>query len=319
MEGGRRREPGGPAADRALRSAREGRWASCGLRGLGGGRRCSWGTEKGLEAGREAPKGSPPHAVTSACPSPAIRCPRPQDFENGEYWPRAAYYNLSDEISFQCYDGYTLRGSANRTCQVTGRWDGQTAICDNGGEKMAPPRWPVPASATARGTLVTPGRCIARRASGLTRGLMPLQRGTAPTQASPLAQGRWAASTALKTASPTTAAGDSPCAAPSGEPARKVALGVEQSLLAKVTLDPCPPSGQVWFSALSPRARALPPPVPNLPVQLTAEPFPLWKPAARIWPLCCGPSLTSDLLSDLPQTPSCTTPLRRWPKPSCLP
>uniref|UniRef100_A0AAA9TUK4 Complement factor B n=1 Tax=Bos taurus TaxID=9913 RepID=A0AAA9TUK4_BOVIN len=62
----------------------------------------------------------------------AIRCPRPQDFENGEYWPRAAYYNLSDEISFRCYDGYTLRGSANRTCQGNGRWDGETAICDDG-------------------------------------------------------------------------------------------------------------------------------------------------------------------------------------------
>lgn len=72
----------------------------------------------------------------------AIRCPRPQNFENGEYWPRAAYYNLSDEISFHCYDGYTLRGSANRSCQATGRWDGQTAICDNGGEKHhLPPRW----------------------------------------------------------------------------------------------------------------------------------------------------------------------------------
>ncbi|XP_042794257.1 complement factor B [Panthera leo] len=62
----------------------------------------------------------------------AIRCPRPQEFENGEYWPRTPYYNLSDEISFRCYDGYTLRGSANRTCQATGRWDGQTAICDDG-------------------------------------------------------------------------------------------------------------------------------------------------------------------------------------------
>ncbi|KAB0355273.1 hypothetical protein FD755_022732 [Muntiacus reevesi] len=62
----------------------------------------------------------------------AIRCPRPQDFENGEYWPRAAYYNLSNEISFRCYDGYTLRGSANRTCQGNGRWDGETAVCDDG-------------------------------------------------------------------------------------------------------------------------------------------------------------------------------------------
>lgn len=73
----------------------------------------------------------------------AIRCPRPQEFENGEYWPRAPYYNLSDEISFHCYDGYTLRGSANRTCQANGRWDGQTAICDNGAGYCPNPGIPI--------------------------------------------------------------------------------------------------------------------------------------------------------------------------------
>uniref|UniRef100_A0A8C3YP08 Complement factor B n=1 Tax=Catagonus wagneri TaxID=51154 RepID=A0A8C3YP08_9CETA len=73
----------------------------------------------------------------------AIHCPRPQDFENGDYWPRAAYYNLSDEIYFRCYDGYTLRGSANRTCQVTGRWDGQTAICDDGAGYCPNPGLPI--------------------------------------------------------------------------------------------------------------------------------------------------------------------------------
>ncbi|KAI5939246.1 complement factor B [Manis javanica] len=73
----------------------------------------------------------------------AIRCPRPQDFENGEYWPRAPYYNLSDEITFHCYDGYTLRGSANRTCQENGRWDGQTAICDDGAGYCPNPGIPI--------------------------------------------------------------------------------------------------------------------------------------------------------------------------------
>ncbi|XP_008710096.1 complement factor B [Ursus americanus] len=73
----------------------------------------------------------------------AIRCPRPQEFENGEYWPRAPYYNLSDEISFHCYGGYTLRGSANRTCQATGRWDGQTAICDDGAGYCPNPGIPI--------------------------------------------------------------------------------------------------------------------------------------------------------------------------------
>uniref|UniRef100_A0A8C5P336 Complement factor B n=1 Tax=Jaculus jaculus TaxID=51337 RepID=A0A8C5P336_JACJA len=73
----------------------------------------------------------------------AIRCLRPQDFENGEYWPRAPYYNLSDQISFYCYHGYTLRGSANRTCQANGRWDGETAICDNGASYCPNPGIPI--------------------------------------------------------------------------------------------------------------------------------------------------------------------------------
>ncbi|XP_058933462.1 complement factor B [Kogia breviceps] len=73
----------------------------------------------------------------------AIHCPRPQDFENGQYWPQAPYYNLSDEISFSCYDGYNLRGSANRTCQATGRWDGETAICDDGAGYCLNPGIPI--------------------------------------------------------------------------------------------------------------------------------------------------------------------------------
>lgn len=73
----------------------------------------------------------------------AIRCPRPQGFENGDYWPRALHYNVSDELQFHCYDGYTLRGSANRTCQPNGRWSGQTTICDDGSSYCPNPGIPL--------------------------------------------------------------------------------------------------------------------------------------------------------------------------------
>ncbi|XP_055984146.1 complement factor B [Sorex fumeus] len=72
-----------------------------------------------------------------------IHCPRPQEFENGEFWPQASYYNVSDQLHFRCYDGYTLRGSANRTCQANGRWDGQTTICDDGAAYCPNPGIPV--------------------------------------------------------------------------------------------------------------------------------------------------------------------------------
>ena len=83
-----------------------------------------------------------------------------------------------------------------------------------------------------------------------------LQRRTAPTRASPLARGRWAASTALKTVSPTTATGGSLYVVLSSEHAWKVALGVERSLPAKVTFictlksDPALPSAHPLRSAL---------------------------------------------------------------------
>ncbi|XP_003474001.2 complement factor B [Cavia porcellus] len=83
------------------------------------------------------------HKIVKKAECRAIHCPRPQEFENGDYWPRSLHYNVSDEISFHCYNGYTLRGSANRTCQANGRWDGQTAICDDGAAYCPNPGIPI--------------------------------------------------------------------------------------------------------------------------------------------------------------------------------
>lgn len=155
---------------------------------------------------------------------------------------------------------------------------------------------------------------------------MRLQRGTAPTRASPLAQGRWAASTALKTVSPTIATGDSPCVAPSSGHARKGALGVEQSLLAKVTLDPHP---QVQILPFHPH---VPIPAHCLFPLMQPSSFLTSKPARRtsslLSPSCPvnPPSPVSgqcvfdpppvapptfELISALSQIPLCMTPLKR--------
>lgn len=69
---------------------------------------------------------------------------------------------------------------------------------------------------------------------------MSLQRDTVPTRVFLLGQGRWEASTVLKTLSLTTAVGDLSYVALSSEGARKVARGVGQSLPAKVSLDLLP-------------------------------------------------------------------------------
>lgn len=58
-------------------------------------------------------------------------CPQPEAFENGEFFPRGPYY-VGANVTFNCNDGYTLRGSAERTCGRNARWSGVTAVCDDG-------------------------------------------------------------------------------------------------------------------------------------------------------------------------------------------
>ncbi|XP_061469459.1 uncharacterized protein LOC133378861 [Rhineura floridana] len=72
-----------------------------------------------------------------------IRCVRPLDFENGQYEPRQLYYNVSQELKFVCYQGYTLRGSQNRTCLPNGKWSGETSICDDGAGHCPNPGVPI--------------------------------------------------------------------------------------------------------------------------------------------------------------------------------
>ena len=50
------------------------------------------------------------------------------------YTPRLGSHPVGGNLSFECEDGFTLRGSAVRQCRPNGMWDGETAVCDNGGE-----------------------------------------------------------------------------------------------------------------------------------------------------------------------------------------
>lgn len=50
------------------------------------------------------------------------------------YTPRLGSHPVGGNLSFECEDGFTLRGSPVRQCRPNGMWDGQTAVCDNGGE-----------------------------------------------------------------------------------------------------------------------------------------------------------------------------------------
>uniref|UniRef100_A0A2K6SNC2 Complement C2 n=1 Tax=Saimiri boliviensis boliviensis TaxID=39432 RepID=A0A2K6SNC2_SAIBB len=70
-------------------------------------------------------------SLTKAVCKP-VRCPAPVSFENGIYTPRLGSYPVGGNVSFECEDGFTLRGSPVRHCRPNGMWDGETAVCDNG-------------------------------------------------------------------------------------------------------------------------------------------------------------------------------------------
>uniref|UniRef100_A0A8D0H534 Complement factor B n=1 Tax=Sphenodon punctatus TaxID=8508 RepID=A0A8D0H534_SPHPU len=64
-------------------------------------------------------------------------------FEHGDFEPRQPRYNVSQELRFHCYGGYTLRGSHNRTCLPNGKWSGETAVCDDGAGHCPNPGAPI--------------------------------------------------------------------------------------------------------------------------------------------------------------------------------
>lgn len=71
-----------------------------------------------------------PRWVKAVCKP--VRCPAPTSFENGMYTPRLGAHPVGGNLSFQCEQGFTLRGSPVRYCRPNGMWDGETAVCDSG-------------------------------------------------------------------------------------------------------------------------------------------------------------------------------------------
>lgn len=59
-----------------------------------------------------------------------VECPKPR-IQNGEYIPQENKYFVGDVLNFQCWGGFTLMGSENRTCLENGKWSGKTSICDD--------------------------------------------------------------------------------------------------------------------------------------------------------------------------------------------
>ncbi|XP_069491107.1 complement C2-like [Ambystoma mexicanum] len=75
-------------------------------------------------------------------------CPKPLEFEFGEQVSSTQVYTIKSTVQFTCYDGYSLRGSAERTCMPNGKWSGTTAICDNKASHCPNPGVPIGARKT---------------------------------------------------------------------------------------------------------------------------------------------------------------------------
>ncbi|XP_026518511.2 complement factor B-like, partial [Terrapene carolina triunguis] len=96
--------------------------------------------------GRWSPLNPPGGRPLAKAECRAIQCPGPLEFDNGHFHPRQPRYNISQTLTFECFEGYTLRGPHNRTCLPNGKWSGGMAICDDGEGQCPDPGIPIGAT-----------------------------------------------------------------------------------------------------------------------------------------------------------------------------
>ncbi|XP_060941709.1 complement factor B-like [Limanda limanda] len=76
-----------------------------------------------------------------------VECPDPNVLEEGNVCPPQEKYFVDNETTYECYTGYTMRGSSRRVCLPNGKWSGSTPICSrDSGANCADPGVPAGAS-----------------------------------------------------------------------------------------------------------------------------------------------------------------------------
>lgn len=60
-----------------------------------------------------------------------VQCPAQLQLDNGQFWPRKEWFRPGETQEFLCNHGYTLYGSALRSCTALGQWTGILPICDD--------------------------------------------------------------------------------------------------------------------------------------------------------------------------------------------
>ncbi|XP_070827162.1 complement C2 [Chaetodon trifascialis] len=76
-------------------------------------------------------------------------CPAQIQLDNGDFWPRDQWFRVGATQSFSCLEGFTLYGSAQRNCTISGEWTGTTPVCDNHADDCNDPGIPPGAQRSA--------------------------------------------------------------------------------------------------------------------------------------------------------------------------
>ncbi|XP_071753337.2 complement C2 [Centroberyx gerrardi] len=78
-----------------------------------------------------------------------VLCPAQLQLDNGDIWPRDQWFRPGKVQSFSCQEGFTLSGSAQRNCTLSGEWTGTNPICDNHADDCKDPGVPPGAQRSA--------------------------------------------------------------------------------------------------------------------------------------------------------------------------
>ncbi|XP_029301612.1 LOW QUALITY PROTEIN: complement C2 [Cottoperca gobio] len=93
-------------------------------------------------------------------------CPAQLQLDHGDIWPRVQWSRVETTQSFSCQEGFTLQGSAQRNCTLSGEWTGTTPVCDNHADDCSDPGIP-PGSQRSAGRFYTGEKVIYRCQTGL--------------------------------------------------------------------------------------------------------------------------------------------------------
>uniref|UniRef100_A0A672Z461 C3/C5 convertase n=1 Tax=Sphaeramia orbicularis TaxID=375764 RepID=A0A672Z461_9TELE len=95
-----------------------------------------------------------------------VLCPGQLQLDHGDLWPRDQWFKVGSVQSFSCEEGFTLHGSAQRNCTLSGEWTGTIPVCDNHDGDCDDPGTP-PGAHRSAGQLHTGEKVIYRCQSGL--------------------------------------------------------------------------------------------------------------------------------------------------------